>query len=382
MWVVLTRAFRRLGLFSLLCLAGACVGPSENDLPRLTGQAAEAGWQAAPAARVGLDPALLAGLARDIGALSFVRALLVTRNGCLVAEHYRQGHTRGRPQPLLSLSKTVMSAIVGAAIRDGLIRDLDQPVGEVLPPDLASLLNTDQPPIRVRHLLTMSSGLASSEIDLHHLTWRDSADPARAVLAADRQFPAGERFHYGTGNAHLLGAAIAHRSGRSLTDYAHDALFAPAGITVSGWEQDDSGRNFGGIGMSMTPRHLARFAQLYVQEGRLDGRQILPAGWIAESMAPRFSTEPRDLYGDYRYGYFWWLDDIQERRVLVGRGFSGQTIHAVPDLDLTIVTSSDWFAPDEVATYRFQSLRRVIRTYLTATLPVLEKDNATGRCPI
>ena len=382
MWVVLTLTFRRLGLLSVLCLASACVGPSENGLPRLTSQAAEAGWKAAPAARVGLAPARLAGLARDIGALSFVRALLVTRNGCLIAEHYREGHVRGRPQPLLSLSKTVMSAIVGAAIRDGLIRDLDQPLGELLPPDLASLLDTERPPIRVRQLLTMSSGLASSEIDLHHLTWRDSADPARAVLTADRQFPAGERFHYGTGNAHLLGVAIAHRSGRSLADYARDALFAPAGITVSGWERDDSGRNFGGIGMSMTPRHLARFAQLYVQEGRLDGRQILPAGWVAESMTPRFSTEPRNLYGDYRYGYFWWLDDIAEHHILIGRGFSGQTIHAVPNLDLTIVTSSDWFAPDEVATYRFQTLRGIIRAYLTATLPTLDKAGDKGRCSI
>ncbi len=371
-----------LGALLAILLLAACIGPDEDAVPPLAGAAADAGWRAARPDSVGLDPARLGRFADDVGKLGFVRALLVARNGCLVAEHYRQGHGQGVAQPLLSISKTVLSAVAGAALRDGLIRDLDQPVAELLPAALAAPLARDSTPITPRHLLTMSSGLISSEIDLNHVAWREMPDPALAILTEDPVFPAGRAFRYGTGNAHVLGAAIAHSSGRRLAEYAQTALLRPAGIVVGAWAKDQTGRDFGGIGIFMTPRHLARFAQLYVQEGRLGGRQILPAAWIADSMAPRFKTVPRDLYGDYEYGYFWWLRRIGGHPVLVARGFSGQTIHAVPARDLVVVTSSDWFAPDEVATRRFTSLRDEVEGYLADALARLDADPADGRCQI
>ena len=363
-------------------LLTACVGPDEDAVPHLAGEAATAGWRTARAESVGLDPERLRRFSGGIGALGYVRALLVARNGCLVAEHYRKGHGQGTPQPLLSISKSVLSAVLGVALRDGLVRDLDQPVGALLPPELAAHLAGDDPPITLRHLVTMSSGLISSEIDLNHLVWRAMPDPLLAVLGEDRIYPAGEIFRYGTSNAHVIGAALAHLSRRPLSQYAREALLGPAGIVVSAWEKDDAGRDFGGIGLSMTPRHLARFAQLYVAEGRLGGRQILPAAWIAESMQPRFETVPRDLYGDYQYGYFWWLRRLGRHRVLVARGFAGQAVHAIPAHDLIVVTSSDWFVPDEIATPRVRKLLGLIEGYLTDALGQLDSNPAGGRCPI
>ena len=119
-------------------LLACCATAFKDSAPPLVGQAAGAGWQVARPAEVGLDPARLRGLAAAIGKLGFIRAFLVARNGCLVAEHYRRDHAQGDPQPLHSVAKSVTSAIVGAALRDGLIGDLDRPVAELLPPELAA----------------------------------------------------------------------------------------------------------------------------------------------------------------------------------------------------------------------------------------------------
>ncbi len=364
-------------------LLACCATAFKDSAPPLVGQAAGAGWQVARPAEVGLDPARLRGLAAAIGKLGFIRAFLVARNGCLVAEHYRRDHAQGDPQPLHSVAKSVTSAIVGAALRDGLIGDLDRPVAELLPPELAARLAGDRPPITLRHLLTMTSGLASTEFDFNHFEWRSSSDPALALLERERVFPAGSRYRYGTGNAHLLGVAVATASGRSLAEYAQTALFGPAGIVVSRWERDATGRHFGGIEMSMTPRHLARFAQLYAREGMLGGRRILPAAWIEESGRERARTLPAEVHGgEFGYGYLWWLDTVAGHRVLIARGYGDQTLHVVPARDLVVVTNGDWFALDNAVMRRGIALRAMIRGWLEATLPRLASGPAGRRCPI
>ena len=294
-------------------------------------------WQFVPADQAGLDGERLEQAVEDIGALEGVQGVLVARHDRLVAERYFRGSAGRRPHNMKSASKSVLSALAGLAVENGVL-ELDQPIAELLP-EAAGLDEAGKQSITVRHLLTMTSGLESTSFG-NYGSWVASRNWVRAALERPLQAEPGTRFAYSTGGTHLLSATLATAAGRSTHDFAREHLFAPLGIRHSAWARDRQGIHVGGNNLSLLPRDMLKFGQLYLNRGRWAGERLLPWQWVDESTRPGLAN-PRGrgrIYGGY--GYLWWLRGPRERGAYIASGYGGQYIYVSPAEDLVVVITS------------------------------------------
>ena len=294
-------------------------------------------WQLVPGDQAGLDGERLEQAVEDIGALEGVQGVLVARHGRLVAERYFRGSAGRRPHNMKSASKSVLSALAGLAVAEGVL-ELDQPIADLLP-EAAGLDDPGKQSITVRHLLTMTSGLESTSFG-NYGSWVASRNWVRAALERPLQAEPGSRFAYSTGGTHLLSATLATAAGRSTHDFAREHLFAPLGIRHSAWARDRQGIHVGGNNLSLLPRDMLKFGQLYLNRGRWAGERLLPWQWVDESTRPGLAG-PRGrgrIYGGY--GYLWWLRGPRERGAYIASGYGGQYIYVSPAEDLVVVIIS------------------------------------------
>ena len=294
-------------------------------------------WQLVSAEQAGLDAGRLEPAVEDIGALEGVQGVLVARHGRLVAERYFRGSAGRRPHNMKSASKSVLSALAGLAVENGVL-ELDQPIAELLP-EAAGLDDPRKQKITVRHLLTMTSGLESTSFG-NYGSWVASRNWVRAALARPLQAEPGTRFAYSTGGTHLLSATLAAAAGRSTHDFAREHLFGPLGIRHSAWARDRQGIHVGGNNLSLLLSDMLKFGQLYLNRGRWAGEKLLPWQWVDESTRPGLAG-PRGrgrIYGGY--GYLWWLRGPRERGAYIASGYGGQYIYVSPAEDLVVVIIS------------------------------------------
>jgi CubicO group peptidase (beta-lactamase class C family) len=329
-----------------------------------TPAALDDGWTIARPEASGFDPTRLCELddflaqwpARNI------HAVVVVRHGKLVMERYFKGADErwGRPlgvveygpevkHDLRSISKSVVSLLVGIASGEGKFPDLDSPVfGQF--PEFAALKTAGKAEITLRQLLTMSSGLAWDEArpysDPANSERRliDAVDPVRYVLEQPMAALPGEFYNYNGGGTTLLAAVLTKSTGHSLVDYAREKLFGPLGITDFEWiDMPASGLPAAASGLRLRPRDTAKLGQLLLADGAWNGKQVLPKGWAAESIKPRINGD-----GLYFYGYQWWLGRsmLRGRNLLwtAGVGYGGQRLFIQPDLDLVVMVNAGHYA--------------------------------------
>jgi CubicO group peptidase (beta-lactamase class C family) len=289
---------------------------------------------------VGLDPEAARGFTAKLADLGFVDAALVVKDGAIVAEEYRNGYGPNVAHQVSSVSKSIVSALVGIAIGEGAIRGVDQPIAELLPPELAPLTAGREPAITLRHLLGMSMGFATPDEADTYLAWRLAGDRARHTLTRRLKHPPGEVWAYNNGAAHLVSVALTKATGMSTREFAESRLFKRIGVRVPRWPQDGRGYYVGGTEMHMTARDLARFGMLYLDKGRHAGEEIVPEDWIAVSTRPTGLKVSED-WGDFGYGFFWWTKDIGGVQAYAGRGWGAQFLYVIPELRLVLVVLSD-----------------------------------------
>lgn len=293
-------------------------------------------WQEASPESVGLDPQRLARGVERVGELSGMRSLLVVRHGRIVAERSFVGSgLNRRPHDVKSASKSLLSALVGIAIERGEIPGVDTTLAELLP-EYAEGLPPEKRSIPLGQLLSMSSGLASTSGE-HYGAWVSTGDWTRAALARPLVGDAGDAFGYSTGSSHVVSAVLTEATGRTALDYAREHLAGPLGITIHSWQGSPEGYSFGGNSVRMTPRDLARLGQLYLQEGRWNGRQVVPADWVRRSTRRHAEGWPH-RYG--AYGYLWWLPPNDPWESFAAVGYGGQFLYVVPELDMLLVTTA------------------------------------------
>lgn len=267
-------------------------------------------------------------------ALPRLHSILVSHDGELVLERYFNGHGPDRLQNVKSVSKSLISALVGIAIDEGYIEGADEHVaayfGEHVEGDAAKQR------ITIGHLLSMQTGLETTS-NRNFGAWVQSEDWVKFALEQPMRDRPGGRMIYSTGNTHVLSAVLTQATGQSTLEFAREHLGRPLGFELSSWPRDPQGIYRGGNDMELTPRQMIAFGRLYLNEGRLAGRQIVPADWVEASWTPRAeSRRGRDRH----YGYGWWLRDMAGFRVPYAWGYGGQFIVLVPELDLVIVTTS------------------------------------------
>lgn len=290
---------------------------------------------------LGLDSALLAGAFARAGQLPRLRCLLVGRHGEVRAERCFRGPGLSEFHNVKSASKSILSALVGIAIADGLLPGVDAPISSYFEEYLAADTATLRRQITIGNLLSMQSGLERTSGG-NYGRWVTSSNWVRYAITRPMVAPPGGQRLYSTGNTHLLSAILTEVTGKSTYAFARDRLAGPLGIRLPGWPTDPQGIYFGGNDMRLTPRGMFRFGELYRNGGVFEGTRVVPEPWVRASLEPR--TRSRRGEG---YGYGWFIGEAGGYPMFYAWGYGGQFIFVIPDLELTVVTTSDPESPRE-----------------------------------
>jgi CubicO group peptidase (beta-lactamase class C family) len=294
------------------------------------------GWVLSAPEEQGVDSqALIDGYQGIVDKGVNVHAMLVVRNGRLVSEAYFYPYSAEDAVNIHSCTKSVLSALVGIAIKEGSLRSVDQKVLEFFTGVPIQNMSAQKQKITIRHLLTMSPGLAVRHPDDD---MKASTDWVRHVLDLPMAEEPGSRFNYSDATAHLLSAVLQKATGMSAMDYATSRLFEPMGITAS-WPSDPQGVSMGFSEINMTPRDMAKIGLLYLNKGMWDGRQLVPSAWIAESTTRKIATGGGD-----DYGYLWWCPEGSYQ----ARGAGEQYIVVAPSMNVVAVITNGLAAAEAV----------------------------------
>jgi len=273
---------------------------------------------------------LLAQMQREnIGIHSFA----VIRHGHVVAEAYRYPYTATTRHVLYSGSKSFTSALLGIAIEQGLISGVDEHVVDFFPDKLPATVPENLRQMRLRHLLTMSTGHASDTMS--RIT--STNDWVKAFLALPVENTPGSRFVYNSGATVMLSAAIQQRSGMNLLAFAERHLFPKLGITDYTWEAGPNQLTAGGWGLSLRLLDFARLGQLYLKNGEFNGQRVVPADWVAESTHSHIDSNNVNPFWGSGYGYQFWMNDFGGYRA---DGAYGQYAFVLPEYDAVVVFNS------------------------------------------
>jgi CubicO group peptidase (beta-lactamase class C family) len=273
--------------------------------------------------------------------------VLVLKDGKVVLERYGLDRTASDRWTSFSVAKSVTSILVGAAIKDGFIKSLDDPVSAYIPEMKGGAY--DQ--VTVRQLLTMTSGVKWNE------DYQDpQSDVAKVGLSIlepgvnpvvsymrglPREAAPGEKFVYKTGETDLAGILVSKAVGKPMSQYLSEKVWAAYGMEQDAiWVDDVAGHERGGCCMSMTLRDYGRIGQFMLDDGVVNGTSVLPEGWAADSVRRHVTFDEGGLYTGY--GYFWWLIPGGYEAA----GIFGQNIIIYPEEKLVIAINSAWPSAD------------------------------------
>ena len=290
-----------------------------------------------------------------------LHSLLVSHNGTLVHERYFNGRRVSQLANVKSVSKSVISALVGIAIEQRHIPSVREPIATYFPALLGAVADAPKRKITIEDLVTMRSGLESTS-GRNYGAWVTSKNWVRFALGRTLETAPGAEMEYSTGNSHLLSAILTTATKKSTWQYAQEVLAKPLGFTLARWPQDPQGIYFGGNDMLLTPRQMIAFGEMYLNRGRVGERQIVPARWVDESFIPRGRSD----FNDQRYGYGWWMREFSGEQAYFAWGFGGQYIFIVPRLQLVVVTTSSTATGEERRTHR-RSIFGLLEQIVTLT---------------
>jgi len=297
-----------------------------------------------------------------------VNSLLVWHDGGLMLEAYYRGTDGSTMNQVYSVTKSITSAMIGKALQEGHITDVDEPV---LPffPEYEPVANLDgrKEMLTVEDLLTMRAGFAWDESST--IYGNDANDATRLAgsrdwtqYMLDREMAAepGTTFTYNSGATLLLGGILAQTSGQTVEEYTVERLFEPLGITQWRWQETSTGQSNTGWGLYLRPIDMLKFGQLYLQQGRWQDAQIIPEAWVAQSTRPLVHVSD-----EFDYGYQWWrfadqnpvVADLAQNDLYFAWGFGGNFIFVIPHRNLIVVTTAENF---EDGTRFFPALREYI----------------------
>jgi CubicO group peptidase (beta-lactamase class C family) len=331
------------------------------------------GWETGTLASVGMNPSPLEDLVRSIGSGAYgeVHSVIVVKDNKLVFEQYWPGHDfapfasnyhgtyvrfdRDTPHDTHSATKSVTSALIGIAIDRSHIKSLSDVVFKYLPESYESRRNEGREKITVEHCLKMASGLqwneweapvTASENDL--MVFIRAFDPIGYLFSKQVVTEPGTRFYYNGGTVNLLGVMLAFASEQSVQTFSSRYLFGPLGISNYRWQVfQPSGITFCSGDIYITPRDMAKLGQLFLNEGKWNGAQIISKEWVEQST--KYHINPMVSWAD-GYGYLWWLRILHVNsrpvRAFKAMGWGGQEIFVFKDLAMVVVFTGANYTSD------------------------------------
>ena len=269
-------------------------------------------------------------------------ALMIVHKGQVRLERYGLDFDAAGRWTSFSVAKSITSTLVGAAVRDGHIRSMDDKVSDYI----VEMKGSAYDDVSIRQLLTMTSGIQWNE---------DYADPQSDVARFNnhtpepgvdalvsylrrlpRAAPAGTRWLYSTGETNLVGVLVSRATGKPLSDYLSEKIWVPAGMAQPAtWILSKTGQEISGCCIQAATRDYARFGQFILGGARVNGQGILPDGWLADATTARTGI---GIPGR-GYGYQWWTYDDGS---FSARGIFGQGIFIDPQRQLVIASNANW----------------------------------------
>jgi CubicO group peptidase (beta-lactamase class C family) len=335
-----------LNLSLILLMLASCGGPSAEELAGVDYSPLPGGdWEVSTPEEQGLDPLLVAELYHNAEQSETLYGLLVVKNGHLVAEKYFHVGAVDRHDNRQSVTKSVVSALVGVALEQGCLSSVDQKMIEFFP-DLADQIRDPRKErITIRHLLQMRAGYPWEESDPALWEGLVSGDYLPLIVHFPLVRDPGTGFDYSNLSSHILAIIVARGCDQDLKSYAEEHLFAPLGAEVGFWRQDWDGYYLGFTEIELTARDMARFGQLYLDGGQFEGDQIVPADWVDDSLSiyseDAWQYRVGKNWRDSAYGYQWWSIRAGDHRYNLAWGHGGQQIALVEELDLVVVATAD-----------------------------------------
>ncbi len=309
-------------------------------------------WRTAEPADVGMDPDFSEDLEQMIHSRhKNINGLIIVRKGFIVFEKYYNGYGPSDTQNVASVTKSFISALIGIAIDKGHIRSVDQRVLDFFPEYISGPADIKKRMVNIKNLLCMTAPIASKTTGnkwepLDRL--RRQRDWVKYILDLLGRGQSG-MFQYSTAGAHLLSAIITRATGMCAREFANKHLFKPTGINeipdyqmksfqlddvfgknITGWIKDPQENTTGGWGLTISPRDMARFGFLYLNNGTWNTQQIISRKWIDESTAMNSN----------KYGYLWWLFETENASAYTAAGSGGNHIYCIPNRDLVVVIAA------------------------------------------
>lgn len=323
---------RILAITGLTCALAAtllAMRVSDRASPAATlSQSAPQTRELVPISALSFDDAIAAA-----ATLPRLYSLLVSVDGDVRVERYFNGATAARATNIKSASKSIVATLVGIAIDRGDIPSVHEPIARYFPEYLGNA--PEKGAITIEDLVTMRSGLETTS-NRNYGRWVQSGNWVRHALAQPMVDTPGGQMIYSTGSTHLLSAILTKATHTSTLAFARAALGQPLGITFGAWTRDPQGIYLGGNEMAMRPRDMLRVGELFLNNGRYNGKQVVSEAWVSASIEPRTVSR----WSEREYGYGWWMRTLADRPVFYAWGYGGQFIFIVPSTRTVIVATS------------------------------------------
>lgn len=310
------------------------------------------GWHDSTPESQGLSSAIIADALLDLRDDHVpIHSLLVVRRGVIVLDANFYPFTPGSRHDIASITKSVTSILVGAAVNTGQLSFSNRLQEGLSAPAAPSDGRRDR--ITVENLLAMQSGFdcgfGRNEREL--VAMKESANWIAYASQMPMRSEPGTEFGYCSPNYHLLSALLQNASGVREDEFARQVLFGPLGISDIGWPRDPQGVTHGWGDLQLQPRDLAKLGFLYLHGGRWEGRQIVSPEWVARSTTPRVKYGERNLYG-----YGWWTNTDAPPGFFEATGRGGQRLSVWPEKDLVVVMLGGGYEPGNVGAHLMRAL--------------------------
>jgi CubicO group peptidase (beta-lactamase class C family) len=358
-------------LLSLMLISSACQAESiTQNIQELTAPVQENdGWSIGTPADVGLrDLPIVSMLGRIQNTSDHkIHSILIVKDSKLVFEKYYDGYLYLSSPPqfqgsyvtygtntlhfMASVTKSITSLLFGIAVDQKLIGDVNETMASYYQ-NYQSKLTGGKENITLRHLLTMTSGLAWDESSSYGNAANDvfqlfqKSDPIGSIISKDLISAPGTSFHYNSGNINILANIIKIKYGQNLKIFAKNFLYQPLGITQYQWDMLNGDNVFASGGAYLSSRSLAKIGQLILNRGSWNGVRVVSQQWIDESLQNHVFLNGSSSIGD-SYGYCWWLKTYQNEnrsfRCYIAAGWGGQYLYIFPDQKMLVVITSGYF---------------------------------------
>jgi len=308
------------------------------------------GWETSSLNEEGIDSEKINELMHKIinRNIKNIHSVLLVKNGKLVLEEYFYGYNKDTKHQMRSATKSVVSILIGLAIDQNNLQDVDMMVYEFFPEYKGTKWIDQQYEITLKHLLTMTAGLEWDEWSYpdyderssYYKTFHGTDNWVKPIFNLNLIKPPSEQFTYNSTLTHLLGEITKKATGTQTDKFAEEYLFTPLGISDYSWPRHPDGSLWAAGGLSLKPRDMAKIGYLFLRNGKWNGKKIVSPDWISESTRAHVKA----YFGGSKYGYQWWCGNTvignQTIHTYYASGRGGQYIFVIPILDLVVVFTS------------------------------------------